>query len=279
MTKILDGKHISECILAELKEKISTFKRAPTLAIILCGDNPESIIYTDIKKKRGEEIGIKVDIHRKEKSVHENELLKLIKRLNEEYDGIIIQLPLPRHINSIKVIEAIDPKKDADGLTPFNLGKTLAGEEIIVPATPKGIICLLEQSGIIIKGKNVTIINHSILLGKPLAAMLLNRNATVTVCHEYSTDVKEKSRKADIIVTGVGIPKFITKDMVKQDAIVIDVGICKQGKKILGDVDFESVKEKTSNITPVPGGVGPMTVAMLMKNVVQAYEKNNSSGS
>lgn len=278
MAKILDGKKLAESILAELKRKIAGMETAPRLSAVLCGEKPESVLYTDIKKKKGGDIGINVDIHKLPESASQKEVIDLIKKLNKESDGIIIQLPLPEKLKQSQpeIIEAIDPAKDVDGLTSLNLGKTLAGEETFVPATPKGIIRLLESYKIPVKGKNITIINHSNLLGKPLAAMLINRNATVTVCNEFTRDLAEHTKNADIFVTGAGKPGLIRSGMVKENAVVVDVGISKKGRNIEGDVDFEDVKKKASYITPVPGGVGPMTVAMLMENVLAACKSKIS---
>lgn len=271
---ILDGKKLSESILLNLKNELIKRKIKPTLSIVLCGDNPESIMYTNLKKKRGKEIGINVNIHHFSSNASEGEVILKIKKLNQISDGLIVQLPLPSNMNTKEIIKAIDSSKDVDGLTIFNLGKVTIGNEKLLPATPKGVIKLLEEYKIKIEGKNVVIINDSNMVGRPLAMMMLNRNATVTVCNKFTTNLKEYTKRADILIIGVGIPNFIKKDMIKQGAVIIDIGITKKNNKIFGDVAFEEVKEKASYITPVPGGVGPMTVAMLLENVILALEKS-----
>lgn len=270
MAKILDGKKLAESVLTDLKRRISKIEQAPKLSIILCGNKPESVLYTSLKEEKGREIGVKVDIHRMPETASEKEVIGLIKKLNESADGIIVQLPLPEHMDAKEIIRTICPEKDVDGLTPYNLGKTFTGDEKLVPATPKGIIRLLEKYDIPVKGKNITIINHSNVLGKPLAAMMINRNATVTICNKFTKNLAEHTRMADILISGTGKPGLINAAMVKEGAIVVDAGVSKDGKKIFGDVDFESVSKKASWITLVPGGVGPMTVAMLMENVINA---------
>lgn len=272
MAMVLDGKGAAERTFKELKDRIISERASPKLSIVLCGENPESVLYTDLKKKKGEEIGMKVDIKKLPKSAQKEDVIGLIKSLNEKSDGIIIQLPLPENLkkNHQEILDAIDPQKDVDGLTSYSLGKVAAGDENFAPATPKGIIRLLEGYNLPIKGKHVVIINHSNLIGKPLAVMMLNRGATVTVCNEFTVNLKEHAKKADILISGTGKAGLVKSDMVKEGCIVVDVGVSKRGEKILGDVDFEEVKKKASYITPVPGGIGPMTVAMLLENVVNA---------
>lgn len=211
--------------------------------------------------------------------------MKIFKRLNsdEKVNGILIQLPLPKHLDEYKILETINPNKDVDGLTSHNLGKLAKASlkqyikpDFFIPCTPKGILRLLQEYQIDIEGKNVVIVNHSNILGKPLSLIFLNLNSTITVCHKFTKDLKRHTSEADILITGVGKPKLITNEMVKKDAVIIDVGISKLNEKIFGDVDFEAVKEKVAYITPVPGGIGPMTIAMLMENTLDAYYLQNN---
>ena len=227
-----------------------------------------------MKKKKAEVIGIKTDIIKLRKDISEEEIIEKIKESNIKYDGVMVQLPLPKKIDSKKIINQIDPKKDVDGLTGTNLGKTLSGDESLSPATAKGIIKLLDHYNIDVKSKEITIINHSNIMGKPLAMMLINRGATVTICHEHTKTIYKHTKKADIVISGVGITNFIQENMVKEGSIIIDVGISKLNDKITGDVNFETVSKKTSYITPVPGGVGPMTIACLLENVVNSVTKD-----
>ncbi len=287
MTQILDGKKIAEEILKELKEKLNLLSLPPSpsllpkprLDIILVGSNPHSRLYTNIKKKRSEELGMICNIHHWKEDAGKGgigeslseEICQKIRELNPVSDGIIVQLPLPPHFDATTIVETIDPKKDVDGLTSFNLGKTAQGREEFAPAAPRGIIYLLEKYNLLFKGKEVTIVNHSNLIGKPLAMMFLRRGATVTICHEFTRNLAAHTRQADILVSGAGIPGLIKEEMVKEGAVVIDAGVAEKEGKIYGDVDFDKVKEKASWITPVPGGVGPMTVAMLLKNLVDNY--------
>ncbi len=274
--KIIDGKKISKSILLELKKEISELDEKPKLSIILCGDLIESVIYTDIKKKKGTEIGIDVEIHKFPDDIKQEKLIKKIKELNKESDGLIVQLPLPKTLETNKVLSAIDPAKDVDGLTPLNFGKTFIGQEELVPATPLGIIRLLEEYNINIKGKDIAIIGKSNIVGKPLAFMLANRGATITLCNNNTKDLNEKTLKSDIIVSATGKPGLITKNMVKQGVIIIDAGYGKKDGKAYGDACFDEIKEKASYITPVPGGVGPMTVAVLLENTLKAYKRNKN---
>ena len=268
MAMILDGKKVADSILEQLRQTVQKNQLRLSLSIILCGEKPESVLYTNLKKKKASAIGIEAEIHRFPDTVKENILIQAIRHLNEISDGIIVQLPLPKHLNSASVLNSITPMKDVDGLTTATLGKVLHGDETQVPATPKGIIRLLEEYNISLQGKEVIIINRSSLIGKPLAMMLLNRGATVTVCHKFTRDIIKHTQNADIVISGVGIPKFIKEENIKEGAIVIDVGIIQLGNKTEGDVYFEEVKKKASFITPVPGGIGPMTIAMLLENVV-----------
>ena len=266
--ELLDGRKVSKEILSKIKQDLLSKKISPKLSIILCGNDPASLMYTSMKKNKAKSVGIIAEVINFEVSINEEELIKNIKRIQDQSDGVMVQLPLPVGLDKNNVLKSIDPLKDVDGLTSTCLGKVLFGDEKLAPATPKGIITLLDYYGIDIKGKNVVIINHSNVVGKPLAMMFLNRGATVTVCHEFTQDLPSHTKKADILVIGIGKPNFITNDMVKNNSVIVDVGISKIGGNIVGDVDFESVKEKVSFITPVPGGVGPMTVATLLDNVL-----------
>lgn len=275
---IIDGKELSMQIKEEVKKDVENlrkeYKKSPSLATILVGNDPASEIYINLKDKACKEVGINPIIYRFTSTITEEQLLKKIFELNRSNDinGILVQMPLPSNINTQKVMESIDHIKDVDGFSPINSGKLMNGDETLVPCTPKGVIYSLEKYGVKFEGKDVVIINHSPVVGKPLAMMLLSRNATVTVCHVFTKDLKEHTLKADILISAVGKPNLIIKDMVKENAVVVDVGISRINNKIFGDVDFENVSKKASLITPVPGGVGPMTVAMLLKNTVEAFK-------
>lgn len=277
MTVIMDGKALRDKILADLKVKVDSFKTKPSLVVILVGDNPASQIYVNNKKKTAEKLGIKSEIINYPSDITEDVLLDKINDLNrdEEVTAVLVQLPLPKHIDKFKVINAISPKKDVDGFTPENFGMLFAGEEpYVYPCTPKGILLLLDEYKINIEGKHVVIVGRSNIVGKPLSQMMLKRNATVTVCHSHTKNLAEITKTADILVSAVG-EKIIEENMLKSDSIVIDVGIFKdENGKTRGDVDFESVSPKTSFISPVPGGVGPMTITSLMLNTVELFEKN-----
>lgn len=288
MSNIIDGKQTASEIEEEVKREINTlrkkFKTEINLATILVGNNPASEIYVNLKHKACERVGIKSSIIKLPETITEESLTDEIYKLNknESINGILVQLPLPKHIHQEKIMQAIDEKKDVDCLNPKNIGNLMLGKETLVPCTPKGIIYLLEKyikiinseknMNIKFEGANVTIINHSNIVGKPLALMFLNRNSTVTVCHVYTKNLNENTLKADILVTATGVPNLIKEDMIKQNSIIIDAGIAKVNGKIVGDVDFENVKKKALLITPVPGGVGPMTVAMLLKNTVECFK-------
>ena len=269
MAQILDGKKTAQEVLGGLKAIITEKNIVPCLAIVLCGNNPESLVYTSLKQKRAGEIGIKAELYSFPESISQEELAAKIKEVDVSCDGMIIQLPLPKHLDARRLINLISPEKDVDGLTDISLGRLMNNQPGLVPATPKGVIRLLEKYALPLEGKEVVIINRSTLVGKPLAQLFLNQDATVTICHRHTLDIKKHTLRADVVVSAVGQPKFITADMVKEGAIVIDVGTTKVENKIVGDVDFEAVKEKASFITPVPGGIGPMTIAMLLENLVQ----------
>lgn len=279
MGKIIDGKKIAEKIYEQLKKETSELKKnghTITLAVINLGENAASKIYISNKKKMCEKLGINSKIFYLPNDLAEENLLDLIDELNEnpKINGILVQLPLPNHIDSKKVIEKIDPQKDVDGFNYINLGKLLTkqnGTKFLLPCTAEGIMEIFREENIKLSGKHCVIINRSNIIGKPLALMMLKEDATVTVCHSKTQNLKEISQSADIVVSAVGKKNFITKDMVKPEAILIDVGINRdKNRKVCGDVDFQNVKDIVSFITPVPGGVGPMTVAMLMKNTVKA---------
>ncbi|MBN2454088.1 bifunctional methylenetetrahydrofolate dehydrogenase/methenyltetrahydrofolate cyclohydrolase FolD [Candidatus Woesearchaeota archaeon] len=273
--QILDGKKAAEEIRASLKKEISCMPKKPGLAAIIVGDNPASKLYVGIKRKTCDEVGIYSELHELPEATSEEDLLKLIRKLNgdEKINGILIQLPLPKHINEENIFSEIALEKDVDGFHAVNMGRLMRAEERVVPCTPKGVIRLLEKYNIEIKGKNVVIVGRSKIVGRPLALMLLNRDATVTICHTKTQNCSEKTRMADILIGAAGCPKLIRADMVKDGAVVVDIGTTKVENKLVGDVDFDSVKGKASWITPVPGGIGPMTVAMLLENTVQAAKR------
>jgi methylenetetrahydrofolate dehydrogenase (NADP+)/methenyltetrahydrofolate cyclohydrolase len=269
MAEVLDGKSLANKILSRF-EKNGANKLL--LATILVGNNAPSRIYVNMKQKKCESVGIKFELKEFPETVQESEILTHIKNLNQRTDvsGILLQLPLPKNLNTRKILDSINPSKDVDGLTSKNLGLLVSNQESMISCTAKGVIKLLESYNIDVEGKHVVIVGHSFLVGRPLAELFLNRNATVTVCHDKTTNLKEHTVHADILVSATGIPHLITEEMVAKDAIVIDVGISKLDGKIVGDVDFDSVKGKASYITPVPGGVGPMTIAMLIENVLSS---------
>ena len=283
------GKDVSEKIYADVREKIASLKQkgiVPGLAVILVGDDPASQIYVGMKDKMCRELGINSYQFLLPAETTQEELMAKIRELNadDRISGILVQLPLPRHLDESAVIKAIDPDKDVDCFHPFNLGKMVIGEADLLPATPAGIHQMMVRSGIKISGKHVVIVGRSNIVGKPLANILMqkdeNADATVTVVHSRSANFTELTKQADILIVAIGKPRFITADMVKEGAVIIDVGTnriddptAKNGKRLVGDVDFDSVKDKVSAITPVPGGVGPMTICMLMSNTVTAAER------
>ena len=273
MYQLINGKEVAEKIKLQVKEEIKSLGKDVTLAVVIVGDNPASKVYVNNKKKACKLVGIQSLEYGLPENTSEDELLSLIDRLNNYnyVDGILVQLPLPRHINTDMVIERINPGKDVDGFTAINTGKLWLGQYDIAPCTAIGVIELLDYYNIDIAGKHCVIVGRSNIVGKPVAALMLERNSTVTVCHSKTQNLYDITRTADILITAVGKPKFITRDMVKDGAVVIDVGINRdENGKLYGDVDFENVKDKTTAITPVPGGCGPMTVAMLVKNTLEA---------
>lgn len=278
MAYIIDGKKISTEIKDELKEKVASLKKGGveiTLAVIQVGNDPASTVYVGNKKKACEYIGINSLSYELPEATTEKELLDLVEELNGRADvnGILVQLPVPKHIDENKIINAISAKKDVDGFHPESVGALSIGQKGFVSCTPAGVIELLKRSNIDIAGKECVVIGRSNIVGKPMALLLLRENGTVTICHSRTKDLKEVTKRADILVAALGKPKFITKDYVKEGAVVIDVGIHRdENNKLCGDVDFADVEPVASAITPVPGGVGPMTITMLMKNCVESAE-------
>lgn len=273
---LLNGKSLADEVKERLKKEVKELKNVG-LAVILVGEDPASHLYVSMKKKACEYVGIDSYSLQFEENISEEKLILEIEKLNqdENIDGILVQLPLPKHINTDKILALIDPSKDVDGFHPFNVGQIVTGLDGFAPCTPLGMIRLLEKYEINPQGKNVVVVGASNIVGKPIANLLLNLNATVEVCHIYTKNLKEHTLKADILVVAVGKENLITADMVKDGVIVLDVGINKSSEtgKIVGDVDFENVSKKASYITPVPGGVGPMTIAMLLENTVKSARR------
>lgn len=271
--KLIDGKAIALEIQHQVMEKVSKLDRKPGLAVILVGDDPASKVYVSNKEKMCNKIGIKSFMYSLPEDTKEEDLLSLIDELNsnDAINGILLQHPLPGHIDEKKAFNRIAYYKDVDGFNVINKGKLSLGDDSFVPCTPIGIIEMLKHENIEISGKHCVIIGRSNIVGKPLYELMLREDATVTLCHSKTKNIKEICKQADILVAALGKAKFVTEDMVKAGAIVIDVGINRTDKGLIGDVDFENVSKKASFITPVPGGIGPMTIAMLMKNVVKAY--------
>lgn len=292
--KIIDGKQISTKIKEQIAQEINELKhksdKKPGLAVVLVGADPASQIYVKSKEKACEKAGIYSEVHKLDKDTEEKELISLIEKLNDsdKINGILVQMPLPKHLDENKIINLIKPEKDVDGFHPQNVGKMLIGEgDPFIPCTPLGIQIMLKECNISPQGKHAVVIGRSNIVGKPIAALLLQKgefaNATVTVCHSRTKNLQEIVKSADIIIAAIGIPNFVTADMVKEGAVVIDVGInrvedknSEKGYRVCGDVDFEQVKEKCEAITPVPGGVGTMTIAMLLYNTLKAFKDANS---
>ena len=275
---IIDGKREAETVKNEIKKEISDIKsktsKAPSLTVILIGDYAPSKIYVKNKEKSALEVGIKSEVIKYPKDVSEKEILKKIDDLNknEKISGILVQLPLPVHISKEKIINAIIPSKDVDGFNPINVGNLSSGFNSIVPCTPLGCLLLIKKLEANLSGKHAVIIGRSNLNGKPMAQLLLKENCTVTIVHSKTKNLQNECLKADILVAAVGVPKLVKKNWVKKDAIVIDVGINKVGDKIVGDVSFDELKDNVKAITPVPGGVGPMTIACLLKNTLECFK-------
>lgn len=274
----MDGKKIAEQLTEIVKKDVAKFEAArsikPGLTVIIVGENPASKVYVNRKHKACEELGIASEVVRLPETTSEEQLLQEIDRLNGDnrVHGILVQLPLPKHINSELVLERISPLKDVDGFHPVNVGNLTIGKEGLVPCTPYGVIKMLEICGIPVEGKRAVVLGRSNIVGKPMTMLLMSRNATVTVCHSRTKDLAAVCREGDILVAAIGKPEFVTKDMVKPGAIVIDVGINRVGDKLVGDVKFDEVQEVAGYITPVPGGVGPLTIGMLLHNTLKAAE-------
>lgn len=277
MANIINGKEISAAIREEIKAEVQGMSIRPGLAVVLVGDDPASAVYVRNKSKACAEVGIYSEAYRLPEETGRDQLLGLIGQLNQSplIHGILVQLPLPKHLDPEEVIMAIDPAKDVDAFHPVNVGKIMIGNYDFLPCTPAGVMELLHRSGIEVSGKECVVIGRSNIVGKPQAMLLLHENATVTVCHSKTQDLPSVCRRADILVSAVGKPKFVTSDMVKDGAVIIDVGMNRdENGKLCGDVDFESVSKKASYITPVPGGVGPMTITMLLENTVTAAKRS-----
>jgi len=275
--KIIDGKAISKKILENIKDRVNNLNDKPGLAIILVGNNPASQIYSSLKEKRSREVGFHCERYDLDETINEDDLLKVLDGLNQKKNiqGIIVQLPLPKHINESRIVDSVLPHKDVDGFTSVNLGNLAKGNNLLVPATAKACIELIKSTGEKIEGKNAVIIGRSKIVGKPVSTLLLQENATVTICHSKTKDITKHTKNADILIAACGSPRLIKRDMVKEGSIVIDVGINRIPEGIVGDVDFETVKEVAGYITPVPGGVGPMTIMMLLENTLDAMDAQN----
>lgn len=276
--ELLDGKELANDILDKLSLKVKQLDTAPNLVVIQVGNDPASSVYVRNKERTAERVGINSETVKLSKHITQDELLEIIDKYNHftDVNGILVQLPLPKHIDEQVILEAISPMKDVDGFHPLNVGKLNIGQKQMIPSTPAGIMELLKANHIELEGKHVVIVGRSNIVGKPLAHLLLEANATVTIAHSRTKDLKHLTKQADILVVAVGQPELITKDYVKTGAVVIDVGINRTESGLKGDVDFNSVKSKVAAITPVPGGVGPMTIAMLMNQTYQAYRTQNN---
>jgi len=274
---IVNGKKIAQEIRRTIATDVQHFTKAygiePRITSILVGNDPSSELYLKLRTNACNEVGITSTLQQFEADVSEKTILQTIQHLNNDplVHGIFIQYPVPLHLSASLLMRSVDPKKDVEGFHPQNLGRTMIGEEDLVPCTPLSVLTILQQEQIALQGKDVVIVNHSNIVGKPLAALLLNRNATVAICHVYTRNLPDYTAKADIVITGAGVPKLITKNHIKHKAVVVDVGIIKTKNGISGDVDFESVQQKASVLTPVPGGVGPVTIACALSNMMRTY--------
>ena len=272
--EIIDGEEIAARVRDEVANEVDGMVHTPKLVAVLMSDDPASETYVRMKRQAADEVGIESDTVRIDPEAPEDELLSTVEELNgdEDVDGILVQLPLPDGVDEDRALEAVAPEKDVDGFHPFNKGLLMEGRPRFVPATPMGVVRMLREHGVELGGKGVTVVGRSDIVGKPLASLLISRdvNATVTVCHSRTDDVAEHTRNADIVVAAVGVPEFVTADMVNEGAVVVDVGINRVDDELVGDVAYDEVSEKASAITPVPGGVGPMTVASLLENTVKA---------
>lgn len=283
--KIIDGKALAAQMQADLKvkvEKLSEKGVVPGLVVILLGEDPASQVYVRNKERTAQRLGINSKVVRLPDQTSESELLALIDQYNqdEQWNGMLVQLPLPAHISEEKVLLAIDPKKDVDGFHPMNMGRLWAGNPVMVPSTPAGIMAMFKHYDVDLSGKRAVVIGRSNIVGKPIAQLMMMANATVTIAHSRSKNLSELTKEADILVVAIGVAKFVTADMVKKGAVVIDVGMDRdENGKLCGDVDFDSVKEVASLITPVPGGVGPMTITMLMEQTIRSAEMSENNNS
>ncbi|MBI1920734.1 MAG: bifunctional methylenetetrahydrofolate dehydrogenase/methenyltetrahydrofolate cyclohydrolase FolD [Geobacter sp.] len=279
MADIIDGKAIAAKTRARIAEEVKQLKEkgiTPGLAVVLVGEDPASRVYVAMKEKACQELGMFSDEHKLPAETGEDVLLALIDRLNSDprIHGILVQLPLPKHINTDKVLEAISPKKDVDGFHPYNVGRLVVGKPTFQPCTPYGVMVMLKETGVNLAGKEVVVVGRSNIVGKPVALMCLHEHATVTICHSRTRDLPGKVRQADVVIAAVGQPEMIKGDWIKEGAVVIDVGVNRVGeKKLVGDVEFAAASQRASAITPVPGGVGPMTITMLMYNTMQSAKQ------
>lgn len=274
--QIIDGKAIAARITERLKSEIGLMNRKPGLTVVLVGDDPASKVYVGMKEKMSNELGIISNVIKLPRESSQEELATIVSRLNKNgaIDGILIQLPVPKQIDDKGIIGLIEPNKDVDGITPINMGRLLLGQEPWhYPCTPKGIMELIKSTGIEIKGKNAVVIGRSNIVGKPIAIMLMKEHATITICHSRTKDIRTLTKMSDIVVVAIGKEKFLTEDMVKEGSVIIDVGTNRTAAGLVGDVDFENVRNVAGFLTPVPKGVGPMTIAMLMQNCVEAAKR------
>jgi methylenetetrahydrofolate dehydrogenase (NADP+)/methenyltetrahydrofolate cyclohydrolase len=282
--RVIDGKAVAAAVRERVKVDVAAYVeeagRVPGLATVLVGEDPASQVYVGMKRRNTEDAGMRSIHHEPEASIREEELLELVRELNEddEVDGILVQLPLPAQISENAIVAAIDPRKDVDGLTPINAGLLAHGDPGLVPCTPLGVMELLAHEGVELEGAEAVVVGRSKLVGVPIARLLLQANATVTVCHSRTHDLDATCRRADILVAAVGVPRLLGKEAVKEGAVVIDVGVNRLEEGLVGDVDYEAAAEVAAAITPVPGGVGPMTIAMLLSNTLQAARMRTTSG-
>ena len=274
---LIDGKKVAEKCKKNIEERIKRLDRTPGFAVIRIGEDEASKIYVRLKHKMSEELGINFTEYHLDENITQEELISLIKKLNadDEVDGILLQSPIPYHLNILEAFQTIAPEKDADGFSPLNLGRLWEGQSDIIPATVRSILTLIDYYGIEMAGKNTVIIGRSVIVGKPLAAVLVERDATVTIAHSKTKNLSELTKNADVIISDVGKAHLVTEDMVKEGAVIIDVGMNRENGKLMGDVDFDKVAAKVNAITPVPGGVGPLTVASLMKQAVILTRKQH----
>jgi len=282
--RVIDGKAVAAAVRERVKVDVAAYEqetgRVPGLATVLVGEDPASEVYVGMKRRNTEEVGMRSIHHEPEASIREEELLGLVRELNEddEVDGILVQLPLPAHVDENAIVAAIDPRKDVDGLTPVNAGLLAHGAPGLVPCTPAGVMELLAHEGVELEGAEAVVVGRSKLVGVPVARLLLQANATVTICHSRTRDLDAVCRRADVLVAAVGVPGLLGKEAVKPGAVVIDVGVNRLEEGLVGDVDYEAAAAVAAAITPVPGGVGPMTIAMLLSNTLQAARMRSTSG-